>query len=99
MYKIVGIKENAGTIDKGKPTEKNWKNYDLHCIHLPNKEVPGLSGYGVKVIRKVSETVFNDFAEEVGGAVLECLVNIDSDIVTFNGVEKIVITDIIPVEG
>ena len=96
MYTIVGFTKNNGVI---KATNTPWTNYLVHCTFKPDKEVKNLVGSTVKDI-KVPGGVFDDYINEIGiDNVLFSKVAFDLEVRSFNGTEKLICTEVIPVEG
>lgn len=94
IYEIVGVKKNSGVI---KATEKAWENYELYCTVESDKLLKDLTGKTVETV-KVSQIVMKNFCDEVGTSFIGIKVSFEFELREYNGVAKIVTTDIIPIE-
>ena len=92
-YEIVGVQENSGTI---KATGKPWKNYEFLCVVEYDREIKGLTGKALESV-KISTDVMKNFVDEVGKEnVIGSVVTFEFERRVYNGVEKLVTTDVIP---
>lgn len=99
MYTIIGYSVNSGVINEGEANERKWTNYDVYCSYTPSFQPKGLFGDTVKTVRvpeKVMERLFDEVGD--GNEVIGLHVNFEFDTRMYNGVEKIITTDIIPVD-
>lgn len=87
MYIVKGFKKNGGVI---KETGRKWENYTLFCLKESKDEnVTGYETHIVKVSTKVLQKTFPNSA-----AIIDSHVNINYDVHTFGGVEKLVVESI-----
>lgn len=92
-YTIVGIQENSGVL---KSTNRPWHNFTLFCTVEDDRSITGLTGSTVDSF-KVSDTVINNFVEELGSDnILGCICDVRFERRFYNGVEKFVVSNLIP---
>lgn len=86
MYNIVGFKKNSGKLDNG----KDWSNYTLYCHKDSHDEkVVGFEVQTIKVPTNVLQSAFPVPNDMLGADVNFCF-----DVRSYNGVDKVVVTDI-----
>lgn len=87
MYIVKGFKKNSGLV---KETGKEWENYTLFCLkESKDEKVIGYETHIAKVSTKVMQETFPN-----SSAIIDSHVNINYDVRTFGGVDKIVVESI-----
>lgn len=93
-YTVVGIQTNSGVI---KANNKPWTNYTLFCVVNEDREIKNVVGGTVDTI-KVSERVMKEFANNYGSTITGRTVAINFDRQVWQGVEKVVVSEIYPLD-
>ena len=91
IYEIIGVQEHSGVI---RSTGKEWTNYELFCAVENDRTLKGLTGRTIETV-KVSKSLFEILVNEVGSDFIGVRCNFEFEKRTFNGVDKIVTSDIV----